>query len=117
MKPKTIIPLDNQIQQSQPFQWILNLKSTFQMYYESAAKSLTHCFVKRSSAAEGAKMKWEPLKRWISQLSLIESWPITLLKWFHLTSFSHYYFVMLFWGKAIQYLFTPVSEAQMLKTI
>lgn len=57
MKLKTIIPLDNQTQQSQPFQWILNTKSTFQMYYESAAKSLTHCFVKRSSAVEGAKMK------------------------------------------------------------
>lgn len=32
------------------------------MYYESAAKSLTHCFVKRSSAVEGAQMKSQPLK-------------------------------------------------------
>lgn len=62
MKLKTIIPLDNQTQESQPFQWILNTKSTFQTYYESAAKSLTHRFVKRSSAAEGAEMKWWPLK-------------------------------------------------------
>lgn len=32
------------------------------MYYGSAAKSLTHCFVKRGSAVEGAQMKSQPLK-------------------------------------------------------
>lgn len=33
-----------------------------------------------------------------SQLSLIESRPLTLLKWFHLTLFSCYYLVLLLGG-------------------
>lgn len=87
MKLKTIIPLDNQTQQSHPFQWLLNTESTFQMYYGSAAKSLTHCFVRRSSAVERAKMKSLPLKTlnfqgfidWKQDCNIIEMVPLNLI--------------------------------------